>query len=79
MVEFAKKSLVAITLGVVGRAAAQSLQFGPSAFTVPGAFPTSVYKKYYNNPTQTSEQVQPVITDPITVSTIFFLTPIITY
>ncbi|OCB86070.1 hypothetical protein A7U60_g6968 [Sanghuangporus baumii] len=65
----AKKSFVAIALGTVGRAVAQSLHFGPTAFTVPGAFPTSVYGKYYNNPTQTSEQVQPVITDPITNDT----------
>lgn len=44
------------------------LTFGPSAFTAPGAFPTSVYKSYYNNPTQTKSQVQPIITDPVTVS-----------
>lgn len=39
----------------------------PSAFTVPGAFPTSVFTKYYNAPTGTSEQVQPVVSDPVTV------------
>ncbi|KAH8099275.1 sphingomyelin phosphodiesterase [Cristinia sonorae] len=39
--------------------------FGPLAFTVPGAFPTSLYRHYYNNPTATSAQVQPVVTDPI--------------
>ncbi|TDL28043.1 Metallo-dependent phosphatase [Rickenella mellea] len=44
---------------------AQSLALGPSSFTAPGAFPTSVYKSYYNSPTQTSAQVQPVITDPV--------------
>ncbi|KAI0778609.1 sphingomyelin phosphodiesterase [Trametes elegans] len=38
---------------------------GPSAFTAPGRFPTSVYKHYYNSPTATSAQPQPVISDPI--------------
>lgn len=42
--------------------------FGPSAFTAPGAFPTSLYKHYYNNPTATSAQPQPVVSDPVTVS-----------
>lgn len=43
---------------------------GPSAFTAPGAFPTSVYKHYYNSPTATSAQPQPVISDPVSVGTI---------
>jgi hypothetical protein len=38
----------------------------PSTFTAPGAFPTSVYNTYYNSPTATSAQVQPVISDPVT-------------
>ncbi|KAH9897978.1 sphingomyelin phosphodiesterase [Cubamyces lactineus] len=38
---------------------------GPSAYTAPGAFPTSVYKHYYNSPTATSAQPQPVISDPV--------------
>ncbi|KAJ3761911.1 sphingomyelin phosphodiesterase [Lentinula raphanica] len=46
--------------------AASNSGFPSSIFTVPGAFPTSVYSKYYNNPTQTSAQVQPVISDPVT-------------
>ncbi|KAJ4472551.1 Metallo-dependent phosphatase [Lentinula edodes] len=46
--------------------AASSSSFPTSIFTVPGAFPTSVYSKYYNNPTATSAQVQPVISDPVT-------------
>ncbi|KAH8111897.1 Metallo-dependent phosphatase-like protein [Phellopilus nigrolimitatus] len=50
-------------------ASAQTLSFGPSAFTAPGAFPTSVYASYYNDPTQTSAQVQPVISDPVTHET----------
>lgn len=44
-----------------------TIALGPSAFTVPGVFPTSVYRHYYNSPTATSAQVQPVISDPITV------------
>ncbi|KAF8553428.1 sphingomyelin phosphodiesterase [Imleria badia] len=41
-----------------------------SAYTAPGGFPTSVYATYWNNPTSTSAQPQPVILDPVT-STIF--------
>ncbi|KAF4611481.1 hypothetical protein D9613_004138 [Agrocybe pediades] len=37
----------------------------PSTFTAPGAFPTSVFTKYYNSPTATSAQPQPVISDPV--------------
>jgi len=33
-----------------------------------GLFPTSLFSSYYNNPTQTVSQVQPVITDSILVS-----------
>ncbi|KAJ3978098.1 sphingomyelin phosphodiesterase [Lentinula raphanica] len=53
-------SLPSLTLAV------SNSGFPSSIFTVPGAFPTSVYSKYYNNPTQTSAQVQPVISDPVT-------------
>ncbi|KIK44535.1 hypothetical protein CY34DRAFT_11021 [Suillus luteus UH-Slu-Lm8-n1] len=38
----------------------------PSSYAVPGAFPTSLYSHYYNNPTATSAQPQPVISDPVT-------------
>ena len=48
-----------------------NVTLGPSAFTAPGAFPTSVYSSYYNDPTQTSAQVQPVISDPVDVSSPF--------
>ena len=44
-----------------------SLNVGPSAFTAPGVFPTSVFSIYYNSPTATSAQVQPVISDPVLV------------
>ncbi|KAG6867077.1 hypothetical protein C0993_007005 [Termitomyces sp. T159_Od127] len=40
----------------------------PQNFTAPGVFPTSVFTKYYNNPTATSAQVQPVVSDPVTVA-----------
>ncbi|KAJ7473924.1 Metallo-dependent phosphatase-like protein [Mycena galericulata] len=43
-----------------------SVALGPSNFTAPGAFPTSVFASYYNNPTQTSSQIQPVVSDPVT-------------
>lgn len=45
-----------------------SQSISPSTFTAPGAFPTSVYEKYFNSPTATSAQVQPVISDPVTVA-----------
>ncbi|KAI0673559.1 sphingomyelin phosphodiesterase [Trametes maxima] len=38
---------------------------GPSVFTAPGTVPTSVYKHYYNSPTATSAQPQPVVSDPV--------------
>ena len=40
----------------------------PSAYAVPGVFPTSVYGAYYNDPTATTAEPQPIITDPVTVS-----------
>ncbi|KZT07671.1 sphingomyelin phosphodiesterase [Laetiporus sulphureus 93-53] len=40
--------------------------YGPSAYTVPGPFPTSLYQSYYNDPTATSAEPQPVISDPVT-------------
>ncbi|KAI6108786.1 sphingomyelin phosphodiesterase [Pisolithus croceorrhizus] len=39
-----------------------------SAYTAPGTFPTSVYESYWNDPTVTSAQPQPVISDPATHS-----------
>lgn len=41
-------------------------QVQPSTFTAPGAFPTSLFSSYYNNPTATASQVQPVVSDPVT-------------
>ncbi|KAF8836600.1 sphingomyelin phosphodiesterase [Paxillus ammoniavirescens] len=39
-----------------------------SAYTAPGEFPTSVYESYWNDPTATAAQPQPVISDPVTNS-----------
>ena len=44
-----------------------TIQLGPSAYTAPGVFPKSVFKHYYNDPTATTAQPQPVVTDPILV------------
>jgi len=76
MMKLSFKALVAIA-PFVGLAASQASApianatnpFGPTAFTVPGAFPTSFYRNYFNNPTATSAQVQPVITDPVSHKT----------
>ncbi|KAA1467835.1 sphingomyelin phosphodiesterase [Dentipellis sp. KUC8613] len=43
-----------------------TLALGPSVFTAPGAFPTSLFQAYFNDPTATSAQPQPVISDPVT-------------
>ena len=56
-----------LALGGEAASANASSTSWPSAFTVPGAFPTSLFSSYYNNPTQTSAQVQPVISDPVLV------------
>lgn len=57
-----------LVLSIMYTANTQQLGPGPSAFTVTGAFPTSLFPSYYNNPTQTASQVQPIISDPVTVS-----------
>jgi hypothetical protein len=43
--------------------------YGPSSYAPPGTFPTSLYSSYYNDPTATSAQPQPVISDPVLVRT----------
>ncbi|KZT02507.1 sphingomyelin phosphodiesterase [Laetiporus sulphureus 93-53] len=53
----------------VSSVAAQGNLLGPAAYTVPGPFPTSVYQSYYNDPTATSAEPQPVISDPVTHET----------
>ncbi|KAG6873835.1 hypothetical protein C0995_010447 [Termitomyces sp. Mi166 len=40
----------------------------PHNYTVPGVFPTSVFSKYYNNPTATSHEIYPfALTNPDTI------------
>ena len=51
------------------QASAASLSYGPSSYAPPGAFPTQWYNSYYNDPTATTAQPQPVISDPVLVST----------
>ncbi|KAI5116890.1 hypothetical protein M0805_004635 [Coniferiporia weirii] len=48
---------------VVG--AAPSTRTTASRYTAPGRFPTTLFSSYYNDPTQTSAQVQPVVSDPV--------------
>ncbi len=60
------KLLACATIATQARAAG-TVTYGPSTFTVPGPFPTSLYDSYYNNPTATSAQPQPVISDPVLV------------
>ncbi|KAH8112141.1 Metallo-dependent phosphatase-like protein [Phellopilus nigrolimitatus] len=57
--------LLLLALAGAGRAQPRGA-FGPAAYTALGRFPTALYGSYYNDPTQTSAQVQPVITDPVT-------------
>lgn len=48
---------------------------GPSTYAAPGSFPTSLYQSYYNVPTASSAEPQPVISDPVTHETYpFWLT-----
>jgi len=55
----------------IALATASLAAISPSSYTVQGVFPTSVFNKYYNDPTATSAQPQPVISDPVTV--VFYL------
>jgi hypothetical protein len=59
----------AVTSAATSAASGAKALVTPSTYTVPGAFPTSVYSKYYAEPTATASQVQPIIKDPISVST----------
>lgn len=57
-----------LTLAAAAGVASASTQLiQPSTFTVPGPFPTSVFSKYFNSPTATSAQPQPVVSDPVLV------------
>lgn len=50
-------------------ARATELNNAPSSYVAPGVFPTQLYASYYNDPTATSAQPQPVISDPVLVRT----------
>ena len=50
------------------QASAASLSYGPSSYAPTGAFPPQWYDSYYNDPTATTAQPQPVISDPVLVS-----------
>ncbi|KAI0347728.1 sphingomyelin phosphodiesterase [Trametopsis cervina] len=49
----------------VSSAAKGPATLGPASHVAPGVFPTSLYRHYYNNPTATSAQPQPIITDAV--------------
>lgn len=63
------RSLVGVSLVLIAANAASQSYVGliqPSTYAPPGAFLTSLYSSYYNVPTATVSQVQPVISDPVT-------------
>ncbi|KAI0319038.1 Metallo-dependent phosphatase [Amylostereum chailletii] len=59
--------LVVASASLASTATSQAL--GPATLAAPGVFPTSLYKSYFNDPTATVEQPQPVISDPVTHKT----------
>lgn len=63
----ASGSSEAVITSSSGTTSASGQLIRPSTYTAPGRFPTSVYKTYYGSPTATSAQVQPVISDPVSV------------
>ena len=63
------RGLLLLCAAAAFNAGATSLHYGPSSYTAPGAFPTQWYDSYYNDPTATSAQPQPVISDPVLVRT----------
>ncbi|KAF7307444.1 SER THR protein phosphatase family protein [Mycena indigotica] len=52
-------------------ASTTSQKFATSVFTAPGRFPTTMFTKYYNNPTQTASQVQPLVKDPVETGLVY--------
>ncbi|KAF9062914.1 sphingomyelin phosphodiesterase [Rhodocollybia butyracea] len=58
--------LSAFVLPSLTVAAASASGFPTTVFTADGKFPTSIFSKYYNDPTATSAQPQPIISDPVT-------------
>ncbi|SRR6266436_3095573 len=59
--------LICVVLALRSCAVTCAVTYVPSSYAPPGAFPTSLYNSYYNNPTATSAQPQPVISDPVLV------------
>nr|GAT46312.1 SER THR protein phosphatase family protein [Mycena chlorophos] len=62
-------SLTAWAASVATTSSANS--FATSLYTAAGRFPTTLFTKYYNNPTQTASQVQPVIEDPVETGLVY--------
>ena len=60
--------LMSAAISQIVLATASLAAISPSSYTAAGAFPTSVFTKYYNDPTATSAQPQPVVSDPVTVA-----------
>nr|KIR45791.1 Ser/Thr protein phosphatase [Cryptococcus bacillisporus CA1280] len=60
-----KLAVLAAVLGLVRSTTAEQITLGPTAYTASGAFPTSFFSEYYNDPTQTMSQVQPKISDSV--------------
>jgi hypothetical protein len=62
-----KQAIFGLLLAAVVPDVAQAWNntLGPPVFVAPGTFPTSVFKQYYNDPTATSVQVQPMVSDPV--------------
>lgn len=52
---------------------ARSVVLEQTAYTAPGTFPTSVFRAYYNDPTGTKVQVQPKISDPVSVCSFYLV------
>ncbi|KAJ7361161.1 sphingomyelin phosphodiesterase [Mycena albidolilacea] len=67
MLQSALAAASVLAVGTKGASGANT----PSAFTAPGAFPTSMFTKYYNDPKQTASQVQPVIKDPVETGVVY--------
>jgi sphingomyelin phosphodiesterase len=71
---------IQLVAAVSAAVAATSGGISPSTYTAPGAFPSSLYSSYYNSPTATSAQPQPVVSDPVIVSVFSkFVSPTIHY
>ncbi|EJU00868.1 hypothetical protein DACRYDRAFT_116765 [Dacryopinax primogenitus] len=59
-------AVVALSLVAFARAGETSLALGSPTYVAQGVFPTEAFASYYNVPTLTDEQPQPVITNVLT-------------